>query len=156
MLGTAHKLRFREATSDDIASIVRLLADDFLGQQREDLSEPLNENYLRAFREIEADPNNELIVAELDGKVIGTLQLVITPSLSYQGSKRSIVESVRVDSSLRGKGIGREMMLWAIERAKQRGCVSMHLTSHNDRTDAHRFYESLGFAKSHTGMKKAL
>lgn len=156
MLGTAHKLRFREATSDDIASIVRLLADDFLGQQREDLSEPLNENYLRAFREIEADPNNELIVAELDGKVIGTVQLVITPSLSYKGSKRSIVESVRVDSSLRGKGIGREMMLWAIERAKQRGCVSMHLTSHNDRTDAHRFYESLGFAKSHTGMKKAL
>jgi GNAT superfamily N-acetyltransferase len=97
-----------------------------------------------------------LIVAELDGKVIGTVQLVITPSLSYKGSKRSIVESVRVDSSLRGKGIGREMMLWAIERAKQRGCVSMHLTSHNDRTDAHRFYESLGFAKSHTGMKKAL
>jgi len=147
---------FRVASSDDLPAIVRLLADDFLGQQREDLSEPLNENYLKAFREIEADPNNELIVAELDGKVIGTLQLVITPSLSYRGSKRSIVESVRVDSSLRGQGIGREMMLWAIERAKQRGCVSMHLTSHNDRTDAHRFYESLGFSKSHTGMKKAL
>ena len=147
---------FRVASSDDLPAIVRLLADDFLGQQREDLSEPLNENYLKAFREIEADPNNELIVAELDGKVIGTLQLVITPSLSYRGSKRSIVESVRVDSSLRGQGIGREMMLWAIERAKQRGCISMHLTSHNDRTDAHRFYESLGFSKSHTGMKKAL
>ena len=147
---------FRTAKLDDLALIVKLLADDFLGQQREDLSEPLNENYLKAFREIEADPNNELIVAELDGKVNGTLQLVVTPSLSYRGSKRSIVESVRVDSSLRGKGIGREMMLWAIERAKQRGCVSMHLTSHNDRTDAHRFYESLGFSKSHTGMKKAL
>jgi GNAT superfamily N-acetyltransferase len=147
---------FRTAKLDDLALIVKLLADDFLGQQREDLSEPLNENYLKAFREIEADPNNELIVAELDGKVIGTLQLVVTPSLSYRGSKRSIVESVRVDSSLRGKGIGREMMLWAIERAKQRGCISMHLTSHNDRTDAHRFYESLGFSKSHTGMKKAL
>jgi GNAT superfamily N-acetyltransferase len=147
---------FRTANLDDLALIVKLLADDFLGQQREDLSEPLNENYLKAFREIEADPNNELIVAELDGKVIGTLQLVVTPSLSYRGSKRSIVESVRVDSSLRGKGIGREMMLWAIERAKQRGCISMHLTSHNDRTDAHRFYESLGFSKSHTGMKKAL
>lgn len=149
-------LRFRAATIDDLPAIVELLADDFLGQQREDLSEPLNENYLKAFREIEADPNNELIVAELDGKVIGTLQLVITPSLSYKGSKRSIVESVRVDSSLRGKGIGREMMLWAIERAKARGCVSMHLTSHNERADAHRFYESLGFAKSHTGMKKSL
>jgi len=149
-------LAFRQAVAEDLQKIVRLLADDFLGQRREDLSEPLNENYIKAFREIEADPNNELIVAELDGKVIGTLQLVVTPSLSYRGSKRSIVESVRVDSSLRGKGIGREMMLWAIERARQSGCISMHLTSHNDRTDAHRFYESLGFSKSHTGMKKAL
>ncbi|HEY2867603.1 MAG TPA: GNAT family N-acetyltransferase [Pyrinomonadaceae bacterium] len=149
-------MKFREATIEDLPAIIRLLADDFLGQQREDLSEPLNENYIKALREIEADPNNELIVAEVDGKVIGTLQLVVTPSLSYQGSKRSIVESVRVDSSLRGQGIGREMMLWAIERAKQRGCVSMHLTSHNDRTEAHRFYESLGFIKSHTGMKLSL
>lgn len=150
------KLRIRIATIDDLPEIVRLLADDFLGQQREDLSEPLNEKYIKAFREIEADPNNELIVVELDGKVIGTLQLVVTPSLSYQGSKRSIVESVRVDSSLRGQGVGGEMMQWAIERAQERGCVSMHLTSHNDRTDAHRFYESLGFAKSHVGMKKSL
>ena len=111
-------LTIRLATISDLPSIIGLLADDFLGQDREDLSEPLNENYLKAFREIEDDPNNELIVAELDGKVIGTLQLVVTPSLSYKGSKRSIVESVRVDSSLRGKGIGREMMLWAIEHGK--------------------------------------
>jgi GNAT superfamily N-acetyltransferase len=150
------KVEMRPAKSADLLSIVRLLADDFLGQQREDLSEPINENYIKAFREIEADPNNELIVAELDSKVIGTLQLIVTPSLSYQGSKRSIVESVRVDSALRGQGIGREMMLWAIERAKERGCVSMHLTSHNDRTDAHRFYEKLGFSKSHVGMKLSL
>ena len=141
---------------DDLPDVVRLLADDFLGQQRENLSESINENYVKAFREIEADLNNELIVAELDGKVIGTLQLIITPSLSYQGGKRSMVESVRVDSSLRGKGIGREIMLWAIERAKQYGCVSMHLTSHNDRIDAHRFYEKLGFSKSHVGMKLSL
>ena len=105
---------FRIATIDDLPSIVKMLGDDFLGQQREDLSEPLNENYIKAFREIEADPNNELIIAELDGKIIGTLQLVVTPSLSYKGSKRSIVESVRVDSAFRGRGIGREMMLWAI------------------------------------------
>jgi GNAT superfamily N-acetyltransferase len=133
-----------------------MLADDFLGQQREDVSDPINENYVNAFREIEADANNELIVAELDGKVIGTLQLTFTPSLSYQGSKRCTVESVRVDASLRGKGIGREMMLWAIARAKARGCISMQLTSHNDREDAHRFYEQLGFSKSHVGMKLSL
>ena len=82
------QIKFREANIDDLPSIIRLLADDFLGCQREDLSEPLNENYINAFREIESDPNNELIVAELDGKVIATLQLVITPSLSYRGGKR--------------------------------------------------------------------
>ena len=147
---------FRIATIDDLPSIVSMLADDFLGQQREDVSEPLNDNYIKAFREIEADPNNELIVAELDGKIIGTLQLVVTPSLSYKGSKRSIVESVRIDSAFRGKGTGREMMMWTIERAKGKGCASMHLTSHKDRGDAHRFYEKLGFAKSHVGMKLTL
>jgi GNAT superfamily N-acetyltransferase len=149
-------LKIRNATSDDLSEIIRLLADDFLGQQREDFSEPINENYLKAFREIDADANNELIVAEMDGKIVGTLQLTFTPSLSYQGSRRCTVESVRVDSSLRGKGIGREMMLWTIERAKENGCISMQLTSHNDRADAHRFYEQLGFSKTHIGMKLSL
>ena len=149
-------LSIRKATIDDLSAIVRMLADDFLGQQREDLTDPINEDYVKAFREIESDPNNELIVAEIDGKVIGTLQLTFNPSLSYRGSKRCTVESVRIDSSLRGKGIGREMMLWAIERAKVRGCISMQLTSHGDRIDAHRFYEQLGFSKSHVGMKLSL
>ena len=149
-------LKMRLATAEDLPAIVHLLADDFLGQQREDLSEPLNENYINAFKEIDADANNELIVAELDGKDIGTLQLTFTPSLSYRGSKRCTVESVRVDTSLRGKGIGREMMLWVIERAKEKGCISMQLTSHKNREDAHRFYEQLGFAKSHVGMKLSL
>ena len=149
-------VHFRKAETHDLPAIVRLLADDFLGQQREDLSEPLNENYIKAFREMESDPNNELIVAELDGEIVGTLQLVITPSLSYKGGKRSMVESVRVDSKLRGQGIGREMMFWAIDRAKKKGCISMHLTSHKERDDAHRFYEKLGFAKSHVGMKMGL
>ena len=147
------QINFREARVEDVPPIVRMLSDDFLGQQRERFEVPLPESYIQAFREIEADPNNELIVAEADGEVIGTLQLTFTPSLSYQGGKRCTVESVRVDEKLRGKGIGREMMMWAIDRAKQRGCVSMQLTTHKDRTDAHRFYESLGFTRSHIGMK---
>jgi len=130
-----------------------MLADDFLGQQRESLELPLKESYVYAFQEIAADPNNELIVAECDGEIIGSLQLTFTPSLSYQGSKRCTVESVRVDSKLRGQGIGREMMLWAIERANEKGCLSIQLTTHNDRKDAHRFYENLGFKHSHAGMK---
>lgn len=149
-------IRFRPATIDDLPEIVRMLADDFLGKQRERYEDLLPESYVKAFRELDADPNNELIVADLDGAVVGTLQLTVTPSLSYQGGKRSSVESVRVDGRLRGKGIGRQMMLWAIERAKEKGCVSMQLTSHGERKEAHRFYEQLGFSKSHVGMKLSL
>lgn len=147
------KLRFRSAQLADLPTIIRMLADDFLGSQRERCEDPLPESYIKAFREIEADPNNELIVAELEGEVIGTLQLTYTPSISFQGGKRCTVESVRVDEKLRGQGIGREMMQWTIERAKENGCASIQLTTNHDRVDAHRFYESLGFSKSHIGMK---
>lgn len=151
--------------------IVRMLADDFLGGQRERFEDPLPESYVRAFREIEGDPNNELIVAvsttpsaeaatppcqEGSLNIVGTMQLTFTPSISFQGGKRCTVESVRVDEKYRGHGIGREMMMWAIARAKEKGCVSMQLTTNKDRTDAHRFYESLGFSKSHIGMKLKL
>ena len=149
-------MNFRPAHVDDLPKIVLMLADDFLGHQRERFEDPLPECYVKAFREIEEDPNNELIVAELDGEIVGTLQLTFTPSLSHQGSKRCTVESVRVDEKHRGNGIGREMMQWAIERAKEKGCSSMQLTTHNDRSDAHRFYESLGFSSTHTGMKLKL
>lgn len=147
---------YRQARISDLPSIVKLLADDFLGQQRESLEDPLPRGYLSSFHEIDADPNNELIVAELDGRVVGTLQLTFTPSLSYQGGKRCTVESVRVDASQRGRGIGREMMLWAIERAREKGCVSMQLTTNTERVEAHRFYERLGFIGSHLGMKLKL
>ena len=146
-------LTFRKADLEDLAHIVRMLADDFLGQTRERFEDPLPDSYVAAFREIEADKNNELIVAEIDGRLVGTLQITFTPSISFQGGLRSTVESVRVDDAFRGKGIGREMMLWAIGRAKERECISMQLTTNADRTDAHRFYERLGFAGTHLGMK---
>lgn len=147
---------FRRALVSDLSEIIRMLADDFLGQQRERLEEPLSEGYIKAFHEIESDPNNELIVAEFEGGVVGSMQLTFTPSLSYQGGKRCTVESVRVNERFRGRGIGREMMLWAIERAREKGCVSMQLTTHGERKDAHRFYENLGFTASHVGMKLKL
>ncbi len=149
-------LEFRQATIEDLPEIVRMLADDFLGEQREQYEDPLPESYIRAFREIETDKNNELIVSELDGEIVGTLQLTFTPSISFQGGKRATVESVRVDEKYRGQGIGREMMLWAIERAKREGCISMQLTTNTDWVDAYRFYENLGFSKSHFGMKLKL
>lgn len=146
-------IQFRLSTQRDLPAIVRLLAEDDLGAQRERFETPLPQSYYDAFEAIEADPNQELIVAELNGEVIGTLQLMSLPSLSYQGGRRAQVESVRVAQRLRGQGIGAEMMAWVMERARQRGCHLMQLTSHKSREDAHRFYEKLGFTKSHIGMK---
>ena len=147
------QLKFRQATREDLPEIVRMLADDFLGATRERYENPLPESYIKAFEEIEADKNNELIIAETAGKVIGTLQITFTPSISFQGGKRATVESVRVDAKYRGQSVGRELMLWAIERAKKENCVAMQLTTNSDRKDAHRFYENLGFKRSHLGMK---
>lgn len=150
------KIKFRTATINDLPAMVRMLADDFLGAQRERFEDPLPESYINAFEEIETDPNNELIVAEKDGEVIGMLQLTFTPSVSFRGGKRATVESVRVDKKYRGHGIGREMMLWTIERARAAGCISIQLTTNAEREDAHRFYRDLGFKGSHLGMKLSL
>jgi GNAT superfamily N-acetyltransferase len=145
--------QYRIATREDLTAIVRLLAEDDLGAQRERFETPLPQSYYVAFEAIEDDPNHELVIAEFDREVIGTLHLMFLPSLSYQGGMRAQVESVRVARHLRGQGIGAEMMEWVMERARGRGCHLMQLTSHKSREDAHRFYERLGFTKSHIGMK---
>jgi len=144
------------AKREDLPSIVRMLAEDELGSQRERYEEPLPEAYYDAFEQIEKDPNHELVVAEVNGEVVGTLHLTFLPSISYQGGLRAQVESVRVDGRLRGQGIGSEMMKWVIERAKERHAHLVQLTTHRSREDAHRFYERLGFSKSHLGMKLSL
>ena len=153
---TAQDTLFRLAKRDDVPSIVRMLADDDLGSQRERFEDPLPGPYYSAFAQIEADPNHELIVAEQEGEVIGTLHLMFLPSVSFQGGLRAQVESVRVDKPFQNQGIGSEMMKWAVERAKRRGAHVVQLTTHKTRRDAHRFYERLGFRGSHLGMKLSL
>ncbi len=152
----ADNVVFRLAKRDDLPAIVRMLADDDLGSQRERYEEPLPKSYITAFEQIERDSNHELIVAELNGDVIGTLQLMFLPSLSFQGGLRAQVESVRVDKLYQGQGIGSDMMQWAIERAQGRGAHVVQLTTHQSRADAHRFYERLGFKGTHLGMKLSL
>jgi GNAT superfamily N-acetyltransferase len=149
-------LIFRLATRADLPEIVRMLADDELGRQRERYENPLPDCYNAAFEQINGNPTSELIVAEMDGRIVGTLHLIFIPSLSFQGGLRAQIESVRVDEPLRGQGIGKQMMEWVIERARQRGAHVVQLTTHNTRTDAHRFYERLGFKGSHLGMKISL
>jgi ribosomal protein S18 acetylase RimI-like enzyme len=149
-------LSFRTATREDLPAIVRLLADDELGSQRERVEEPLPESYFLAFEQIDTDPNHQLVVAESNGRLIGTLHLIFLPSISYQGGLRAQIESVRVDRECRSMGIGGEMMRWAIERAREQGARMVQLTTHMSREDAHRFYERLGFKKSHMGMKLSI
>ena len=144
---------FRLAKRADLRAIVRMLADDDLGSQRERYEEPLPEAYIMAFEQIERDVNHELIIAELNGEVIGTLQLMFLSSISFQGGLRAQVESVRVDKLYQGRGIGSDMMKWAIEQAQERGAHIVQLTTHQSRADAHRFYERLGFKGTHLGMK---
>jgi ribosomal protein S18 acetylase RimI-like enzyme len=146
------KLTFRPARAGDLPAIITMLADDPLGATREIASSPLPQSYYDAFQEIAGDPHNELLVAELAGRVVGALQWTIIPGLSYQGSRRMLVEGVRVAADVRGQGIGRALMEQAIAHAGERGCRMVQLTSHQSRADARRFYEGLGFRASHVGM----
>ncbi|WP_299433546.1 GNAT family N-acetyltransferase [uncultured Meiothermus sp.] len=146
----------RRATRADLVEIVRLLADDPLGQTREALTDPLPESYHRAFEAIEADPNQFLAVVELEGRIVGTFQLGFIPGLSYRGAWQAQLEAVRIDHALRNRGLGKNMMLWVIQQARQRGCLYLQLTSSKTRTAALRFYQRLGFISSHEGMKLKL
>ncbi|MFG1951241.1 GNAT family N-acetyltransferase [Micromonospora sp. NPDC048830] len=145
---------FREAVRADLPAVIALLADDVLGKAR-DFTE-VDEAYERAFADIAADPRNHLIVAEQDGTLVGCMQITYIPGLGRHGAERSLIESVRVRSDRRGQGLGRQMMAWAIEQARRRGCALVQLTTDRTRTDAHRFYLSLGFVASHEGMKLTL
>lgn len=145
-------LRIRRAVAADLPAIVHLIADDPIGREREHSGGPLPASYAEAFREIDADPAHELIVAERDGEVVATLQLTVIPNLTFAGGRRALIEAVHVDRRLRGQRIGEAIMRWAIARARERGCRIAQLTS----VDAKRFYERLGFVPSHVGMKLRL
>ena len=143
----------REARREDVPQIVALLADDAIGADREGQAD---EAYYAAFELIAADQRNHLLVAEADGRVVGTLQLTMIPGLSRHGMLRAQIEGVRVSSGQRGQGLGRRMIEWAIDAARGQGCGLVQLTSDKRRPDAVRFYESLGFTASHEGLKLPL
>jgi len=147
------RLTMRPATRDDLPAIVALLFDDESGRTREDPSVPLDPRYVAAFKAIDSDSNQILVAAELDGEVVGTMQLSFLPGLSFRGSWRGLIEAVRIASHLRGQKLGEQMILWAVEQCRARDCKMVQLTSKADRTAAHRFYARLGFVQSHVGMK---
>ena len=147
------ELLIRDAAVGDISAVVALLADDEKGRVREDASPDLHSGYIHAFAAIAADPNQRLLIADQDGAIVGTFQLSFLPGLSFRGAWRGQIEAVRIASHVRGRGLGREMVLWAVERCRERGCRMVQLTTHRDRERAHAFYERMGFERSHIGMK---
>ena len=146
------EITIRPARRDDVAAIIAMLADDHLGRARERLEDPLPSLYHDAFARVSGDPNIELMVAEEGGRVVGCLQLCILPGLSSQGASRGLIEDVRVASDRRSRGIGEQLVQWAVGEAKARGCKLVELLTHHTRVDAQRFYERLGFSRSHVGM----
>ncbi|MEU9833351.1 GNAT family N-acetyltransferase [Streptosporangium sp. NPDC048047] len=146
-------VELRLARPGDLPAIVTLIADDAIAAAR---TGELGDEHRAAFDAIEADPGNELVVAELDGEVVGTMQLTYIPGISRRGALRLQIEAVRVAAPLRGRGMGRRMMEWAVERGRARGCALVQLTTDKARKDAHRFYDSLGFVASHEGYKLTL
>ncbi|OKI12201.1 GNAT family N-acetyltransferase [Streptomyces sp. CB03911] len=147
-------LQIRRATADDLPAIVAMLADDPLGSTRES-PEDLTP-YRSAFRRIEDDPQQHLVVAVRDGRTVGTLQLTLIPGLSRKGSTRAVVEAVRVHADERGSGLGTRLIEWAVDTSRELGANLVQLTSDAGRTEAHRFYERLGFTGSHLGFKLQL
>ncbi|MFH0301907.1 GNAT family N-acetyltransferase [Bradyrhizobium sp. 31Argb] len=152
-MAPASSITIRRARRDDVPIIVAMLADDRLGSARERIEDPLPQSYFAAFEKVDRDPNFKLVVAEdADGTVVGCLQLCILPGISSQGASRGLIEDVRVASHCRSRGIGEQMVQWAIVEARANGCILVELLTHHTRADAQRFYERLGFQRSHVGM----
>jgi GNAT superfamily N-acetyltransferase len=147
-------LEIRAADADDVPAIVAMLADDPLGARRESLDDL--SPYLDALERLRRDPNQHLVVAVRGGRVVGTLQLTVIPGLSRRGATRSVIEAVRIHADERGSGLGTELIEWAVAESRRQDCRLVQLTSDVSRTDAHRFYERLGFEASHVGFKLPL
>lgn len=148
-----HKsVSIRPARREDVPAIVAMLADDHLGRARERVEDPLPAIYYQAFERVERDSNLTLVVAEIEGRVVGCLQLAVLAGISSQGGIRGLLEDVRVASDCRSRGIGEQLVQWAIAEAKARGCNLVELLTHSSRVDAQRFYKRLGFVLSHAGM----
>lgn len=151
------EVQLRRADREDVAAIVDLLSADPLGSRRERLAGDADLGiYVRAFETVDADEAQLLVVATADDEVVGTFQLSFIPGMSRRGALRAQLEAVRVHDGYRGQGLGGAMIRWAIAEARRRGCTLMQLTTDKARTDAHRFYERLGFIASHEGLKLTL
>nr|CAD6603873.1 acetyltransferase [Pseudorhizobium flavum] len=146
----------RRARESDLPALIAIFASDAVGGHGDTTDADVYEDYLKAFTAIDLSPNERLFVAERDGEIVGTFQLMFNRTLTGRGGLSMVIEAVQTRADMRGQGIGAMMMDYAVSEARRRGCRLVQLTSNMARQDAHRFYERLGFAKSHFGFKMEL
>lgn len=146
-------LTYRDATRDDLGFIIGLSTGNSVVPTEDQPDNPHHPGYLAALDAITSDPNQRMVVVESEGEPVGTIQLSFIPGLTRLGMWRGELENVHVVRHLRSQGIGGQMVRWAIEQCRERGCGVVQLTSNKQRLDAQRFYERLGFKKSHEGFK---
>ena len=147
------RLVYRKAVANDLPFIVGLYVEDAVLKTADDPAEAMTQPYLDGLAAIDADPNQVLAVAELDGERVGTIQITFIPGINRRGMWKGLLEGVHISAAHRSKGLGGEMVEWALERCRERGCGIAQLTSNKQRLDAHRFYERNGWKKSHEGFK---
>jgi GNAT superfamily N-acetyltransferase len=146
-------LTYRNARPDDLPFLIALIVEDSVVDSGDDAADAMHADYRNALAAIDADPNQEMLVVEVEGETVGCFQLSYLPGLMRRGMWRGQIEVVHVSAAKRNSGLGTQMMRWAIERCRERNCGMIQLTSNKKRVDAHRFYERLGFARSHEGFK---
>jgi GNAT superfamily N-acetyltransferase len=144
------QLEIRKAQESDIPAILALLADDDLAKLEAKQPVP---SHARAFEAISKDANQLLVVGLIEGMIVSTLQITFIPGLSRGGMWRAQIEGVRVARLLRGRGLGRQMLLWSLENCRSRSCGMVQLLMEKRRTGAGRFYEGLGFERNHEGYR---
>ena len=149
-------LSFREAAFGDLPALIALFADDSMGGHGDTTDIAARSAYESAFAAIANSPNDQLFVGVANGEVVATAQVTFITSLTGRGSTRMLIEAVQTRADMRGKGIGARLMGHCLEAARKRNAASVQLTSNSQRLDAHRFYEKLGFEKSHAGFKLKL
>jgi GNAT superfamily N-acetyltransferase len=146
-------LSYRRATAADLPFMVGLIAEDSVGASTDEPANANTREYEAALAAIDASPHNELYVAELAGRPVGTFQLTFLPGIMRRGMWRGLIESVHIVPDQRSRGLGGEMIGYAVARCREKGCGMVQLTSNKARLDAHRFYRRLGFEQSHEGFK---
>jgi len=133
----------REAQPEDIPSILSLYSEIDFADQQSLTTEKARDRFSR----IQSYPDYHIYVAVHQGHLIGTFALLIMDNLAHNGAPSGVIEDVVVRKDWQRKGIGKQMMHYAMQKCKEAKCYKVMLSSNAVREGAHQFYEALGFRR---------